>query len=63
MKAYQTELKYQIKDAIKYTGINPKTSGGWIDEVLEPIAHDLINRIEEKVLPKYREFLIKELEK
>lgn len=54
-KTWQSELKYQIKDAIRYCGINPKRSGGWVDEITNPIVEDLFKRIETKVFPLMRE--------
>lgn len=45
----KNKIKYQIKDAITYVGVNPKTSGGWVDSIIDPIAEDIYQRIK-KVL-------------
>ena len=53
------QVKYQIKDAIRYLGINQKTSGGWQDHIVDPIVDDIVDRlkIEQKIIDRDREIV------
>ena len=42
-------LRAEIKDAIRFVGIDKKMSGGWNDGVLDPITDEIIGVMLDKV--------------
>jgi hypothetical protein len=39
------ELRSAVKEKIKYIGVNKGTSGGWVDEIIDPVADSIIGSV------------------